>query len=84
MRIEAARWQMGVESAVCFINACDYGDIDPRGPVFVRGDDEPHYACTEHWEAIFGVLGRQAGSDEEMRVRGWGRDGEEGGADDGR
>jgi len=49
-----------VALAVCFINGCDYIDIDPRGPVVVRhGDDQPatwHYACTEHWEAIIGIV----------------------------
>lgn len=66
----AERWQAGVESAVCFIAACDYTDIDPRGPVWVRNDPMPHYACTEHWEAIIGILGRQVGSDDEMRIPG--------------
>lgn len=64
----AARWQEGVELAVCFIDACDYLDIDPRGPVFV--DKQPRYACTEHWEAIIGILGRQVASDDEFRYIG--------------
>ena len=57
-----------VALAVCFINGCDYIDIDPRGPVVVRhGDDQPatwHYACTEHWEAIIGIVGRQHSPDQ--------------------
>jgi hypothetical protein len=43
----------------CLIAACDGADIDHRGPVWLR-DGSMRKACTEHWEAIFGVLGAQA------------------------
>lgn len=65
--LEAERWQDGVDLAECFVAACDYDDIDPRGPVFVRGDTTPHYACVEHWEAIIRILGQQVGSNDEHR-----------------
>lgn len=63
----ASEWQAGVESAVCFVNGCDYDDIDPRGPVWLRDDTMPYYACVAHWEAIFRILGEQAGSPDAMR-----------------
>lgn len=65
-----SRWQAGVETAVCFIAACDYTDIDPRGPVFIRGQENLYYACTEHWEAIIGILGRQTDQDDAMHFFG--------------
>lgn len=42
----------------CCIAGCDSTEIDRRGPVFIRGG-AMHKACPEHWEAIFGVIGRQ-------------------------
>lgn len=57
-----AEWQAGVDLAVCFIEGCEYVDIDPRGPVVIRHDPTWHYACTEHWEAIIGIVGRQHAS----------------------
>lgn len=53
----ATEWQAGVELAMCFVHACDNRDIDPRGPVFLRDDATPRYACTPHWEGVFRVLG---------------------------
>jgi len=44
---------------VCLISGCDQGEIDERGPVWLR-NGTIHKACTEHWEAIFRVLGEQA------------------------
>lgn len=54
-----SEWQEGVETAECFIMGCEYMDIDPRGPIGIRGTHVWHYACTEHWEAIIGIVGRQ-------------------------
>ena len=51
----------------CFITGCLYTDLDPRGSVATR-DGQRHRACTAHWEAIIGIVGRQHGSDDEMRV----------------
>ena len=42
----------------CFIRACDNTEIDERGPVWLR-DGSEHLACTEHWKAIFRILGEQ-------------------------
>lgn len=42
----------------CFISGCDNGDIDVRGPVWLR-DGSMHKACVEHWEPIMRVLGEQ-------------------------
>lgn len=67
-RIEAERWQEGVATAVCVFSGCDYDDIDERGPVFLRDDKTPHYACVEHWEGVHGVLGHQVNRDDEQRV----------------
>lgn len=44
---------------VCAITACVNKGTDPRGPMFLR-NGTIHKVCTEHWEAIFGVLGSQA------------------------
>lgn len=44
---------------VCLIAGCEYDEIDRRGPVWLR-DGSMHKACTEHWEGVFRVLGRQA------------------------
>lgn len=43
----------------CLISTCSNDDIDVRGPVWLR-NGSMHKACTEHWEAIFRVLGEQA------------------------
>jgi hypothetical protein len=43
----------------CFIAGCDSGEVDKRGPVWLR-DGSMHRACPEHWEGIHRVLGEQA------------------------
>lgn len=43
----------------CAIAGCDNGDADQRGPVTLR-DSTIFKVCTEHWEAIFRILGEQA------------------------
>jgi hypothetical protein len=43
----------------CAIAACDNPDDDQRGPVMLR-DGSIHKLCTEHWEAVFRILGEQA------------------------
>jgi hypothetical protein len=43
----------------CAIAACDNGDIDQRGPVWLR-DGSMLKVCIEHWEGVFRVLGEQA------------------------
>jgi hypothetical protein len=43
----------------CAIAACDNPDADQRGPVTLR-DGSIHKLCTEHWEAVFRILGEQA------------------------
>jgi hypothetical protein len=40
----------------CSFDGCDYG-IDPRGPASLRGTSYP--VCSPHFEAVFGVIGRQ-------------------------
>jgi hypothetical protein len=70
----AKEWQAGVPLAVCFVHACDNLDIDPRGPVFLRDDMTPRYACTPHWEGVFRVLGEQGHMPDAMH---WSPDTEE-------
>jgi hypothetical protein len=52
-----AEWEALPE--VCLIAACESGEIDQRGPVWLR-DGSIHKACVEHWEGLFSVLGEQA------------------------
>lgn len=40
----------------CAIAGCDNDDADQRGPVQLR-DGTMFKACSEHWEAIFRILG---------------------------
>ena len=64
-------WMAGItDDTPCFIRGCDYTDIDERGPICLRYDTTHYYACTEHWEAIVGTLGRQVRSDDEDRPNG--------------
>jgi len=76
--ISPEEWQKGVETAVCLIQGCDYLDVDPRGPVFLRDDPWPYYACTEHWEAIMGILGRQRSGEDAHHCTPEHSDGDEG------
>lgn len=63
-----SEWMNAItDDTPCFISGCDYTDIDVRGPIVLRDDSTHYYACTEHWEAIIGILGRQVGSDDEHR-----------------
>lgn len=50
---------MVIMDDVCFISGCDNNDVDQRGRIATR-DGSHYHACTPHWEAIFGILGRQA------------------------
>lgn len=44
---------------VCLFAGCENGDIDERGPIWLRGGSM-RKACTEHWEPTMRVLGDQA------------------------
>lgn len=64
-----SEWQSGItDDTPCFVSGCDYTDIDVRGPIALRDDSTHYYACTEHWEAIVGILGRQVNRDDEQHV----------------
>lgn len=52
-------WQHNIAYAECFIVGCNHKDIDPRGPIGIRGSKEWNYACTLHWEAILSIVGEQ-------------------------
>jgi hypothetical protein len=61
-RLDPDPWRMADWRAApdgCFISGCDGGDIDQRGPIFLR-DGSVQKACVEHWEPIMRVLGEQA------------------------
>lgn len=63
------QWRMAEWHAapdVCLIDGCESIDTDQRGPIFLR-DGSMHKACSDHWEAIISVLGRQAGSSDAAR-----------------
>ena len=52
----------------CAVSGCANTDIDSRGSVFLKnktGKEDEYWMCSDHWEGIFYVLGRQVDEEDE-------------------